>query len=47
MSLQVGQQAPSFTLPDTDRNQVSIADFSGKNVVLLFFPMAFTGVCTT
>ena len=47
MSLQVGQQAPSFTLPDTDRNQVSLADFSGKNVVLLFFPMAFTGVCTT
>lgn len=47
MSLQVGQQAPFFTLPDTDRNQVSLADFSGKNVVLLFFPMAFTGVCTT
>jgi peroxiredoxin len=47
MSLQVGQQAPSFTLPDTDRNQVSLADFAGKNVVLLFFPMAFTGVCTT
>ena len=47
MSLQVGQQAPSLTLPDTYRNQVSIADFSCKNVVLLFFPMAFTGVCTT
>jgi peroxiredoxin len=47
MSLQVGQQAPSLTLPDTDRNQVSLADFAGKNVVLLFFPMAFTGVCTT
>ncbi len=47
MSLQVGQQAISFTLPDTDRNQVSLADFAGKNVVLLFFPMAFTGVCTT
>ena len=47
MSLQVGQLAPSFTLPDTDRNQVSLADFAGKNVVLLFFPMAFTGVCTT
>ncbi len=47
MSLQVGQQAISFSLPDTDRNQVSLADFAGKNVVLLFFPMAFTGVCTT
>lgn len=47
MSVQVGQQAPLFSLPDTERNQVSLADFAGKNVVVLFFPMAFTGVCTT
>jgi len=47
MSLAVGQQAPAFTLHDTDRNQVSLESLKGKNVLLLFFPMAFTGVCTT
>jgi peroxiredoxin len=47
MSVQIGQQAPQFTLHDTDRNTVSLVDLKGKNVVLLFFPMAFTGVCTT
>jgi len=47
MSVQVGQQAPQFSLHDTDRNVVNLADLKGKNVVLLFFPMAFTGVCTT
>ena len=47
MSVQIGQQAPQFTLNDTDRNAVSLADLKGKNVLLLFFPMAFTGVCTT
>ncbi len=47
MSVQIGQQAPQFSLHDTDRNLVNLADLKGKNVVLLFFPMAFTGVCTT
>jgi peroxiredoxin len=47
MSVQVGQQAPQFSLHDTDRNVVNLADLKGKNVLLLFFPMAFTGVCTT
>lgn len=47
MSVQIGQQAPAFTLHDTDRNAVNLADLKGKNVLLLFFPMAFTGVCTT
>lgn len=46
MSIQIGQQAPAFTLHNTDKQPVSLADFSGKNVVLLFFPAAFTGVCT-
>ena len=31
---------------NTDINKVSLSDFSGKNVLLLFFPQAFTGVCT-
>ena len=47
MAAEVGQAAPDFTLYDTDRNQRSLSDFKGKNVVLAFFPGAFTGVCTT
>ncbi len=46
MSLQIGQQAPDFTLHNTDKNKISLSDYKGKNVVLLFFPLAFTGVCT-
>ena len=47
MSLTTGTPAPNFSLFDTDKNQVHLADQKGKNVVLLFFPLAFTGVCTT
>lgn len=47
MAAEVGQAAPDFTLYDTDRNQRSLSEFKGKNVVLAFFPGAFTGVCTT
>ena len=46
MSLQIGQKAPEFTLHNTEKNKVSLSDFNNKNVVLLFFPLAFTGVCT-
>ena len=39
--------APDFTLKDTNKNDVSLSDFTGKsNVVLLFFPFAFSSVCT-
>lgn len=39
--------APDFTLKDTDKNDISLSDFTGKsNVVLLFFPFAFSTVCT-
>lgn len=47
MSIQAGAVAPQFSLFDTDKNKVSLADQKGKNVVVLFFPLAFTGVCTT
>lgn len=47
MSIQAGAMAPPFSLFNTDKNKVSLADQQGKNVVLLFFPLAFTGVCTT
>lgn len=41
------ETAPDFTLKDTDNKDVSLSDFKGdKNVVLLFFPLAFSGVCT-
>lgn len=47
MKIEAGQLAPGFTLYDSDKNKVSLTDFKGKNVVLLFFPLAFTSVCTT
>lgn len=47
MSLQKGQHAPDFSLFNTEKNKVSLSDFKGKNLVILFFPQAFTGVCTT
>ncbi len=47
MSIQAGAVAPDFSLFNTDKNKVSLAEQKGKNVVLLFFPLAFTGVCTT
>ena len=46
MAVEVGSKAPEFTLYDSDRKQRSLAEFRGKNVVLAFFPGAFTGVCT-
>ena len=47
MSVQVGQEAPDFTLKDTETQDVALSSFRGqKNVLLLFVPFAFTGVCT-
>jgi peroxiredoxin len=46
MPLQPGQSAPDFTLYDTDKNPVTLSAQKGKNVVLLFFPAAFTSTCT-
>lgn len=46
MSIEIGKPAPEFTLHDSEKNKVSLADFKGKNVLLLFYPQAFTGVCT-
>lgn len=47
MSNLKNQKAPNFKLVDTEKNEVSLENFKGKNVVLLFFPLAFTGTCTT
>lgn len=46
MSINVGDKAPTFTLFNQDAQKVSLDDYKGKNVVLLFFPFANTGVCT-
>ena len=43
----VGQAAPDNSLYDTDRQQRTLSEFKGQNVVIAFFPGAFTGVCTT
>lgn len=47
MSNQIGQIAPDFTLYDSDKNPVTLSEQKGNNVLLLFFPQAFTSVCTT
>ncbi|MBH0008797.1 thioredoxin-dependent thiol peroxidase [Salinibacterium sp. UTAS2018] len=41
-----GTPAPGFTLPDQDGNLVSLSDFSGKKVILYFYPAAMTPGCT-
>jgi len=46
MSIEVGQKLPDFELPDQTKTSKSLMSFSGKNIVLAFFPGAFTGVCT-
>jgi peroxiredoxin len=47
MSIQIGQPAPQFSLFSSDLKEVALADFAGKKVIIHFFPMAFTGTCTT
>ncbi|MBI3258058.1 MAG: redoxin domain-containing protein [Ignavibacteriae bacterium] len=45
MALSVGQIAPEFSLYDETKTLRSLSEFRGKNVVLAFYPGAFTGVC--
>ena len=46
MSIQQGDKAPGFTLFSSDKKPVSLSDYQDRNVLILFFPLAFTGVCT-
>lgn len=47
MALSKGDKAPGFTLKNSDGQDVSLSDYAGKkNVVVLFFPLAYTSVCT-
>jgi peroxiredoxin len=44
--IEAGSKAPEFTLPDQDGKQVSLADFRGSRVLLVFYPADFSPVCT-
>lgn len=46
VTLQPGDSAPAFTLPDQDGAPVSLADLAGRKVVLYFYPQASTPACT-
>jgi len=47
MSLAIGSPAPQFSLTNQHGENISIADYKGKkNVVVLFYPFAFSGICT-
>ena len=46
MSLSVGDRAPEFSLPDQDKQVVSLAELRGAPVLLVFYPFAFSGICT-
>jgi glutaredoxin-dependent peroxiredoxin len=47
MSLQTGTTAPDFTLYSSEKAPITLSEQKGQNVLLLFFPLAFTSVCTT
>jgi peroxiredoxin Q/BCP len=44
--LEIGDRAPAFTLPDADGNKVKLSDFTGRKVVVYFYPAALTPGCT-
>ena len=46
MTLSVGDIAPEFSLPDQDKQVVSLADLRGAPVLLVFYPFAFSALCT-
>ncbi|WP_256841191.1 thioredoxin-dependent thiol peroxidase [Ornithinimicrobium cryptoxanthini] len=44
--LEPGQQAPTWTLPDANGDQVSLSDFAGRKLIIYFYPAAMTPGCT-
>jgi glutaredoxin-dependent peroxiredoxin len=46
MKIEVGNHAPDFSLYDSTKTKLSLSELKGNNVLILFFPMAFTSVCT-
>ena len=46
MTVSVGDTAPEFSLPDQDKQVVSLADLRGAPALVVFYPFAFSGICT-
>ncbi len=46
MKIRIGDPAPDFTLYDSEKNKITLSEQRDQNVLLLFFPLAFTSVCT-
>jgi len=46
MAIDIGQAAPDFTLFSSEKKQVTLSELKGQNILLLFFPLAFTKTCT-
>jgi peroxiredoxin (alkyl hydroperoxide reductase subunit C) len=46
MAVEVGAEAPDFTLRNQKGEEVTLSSLRGRNVVLIFFPAAFSGICT-
>lgn len=47
MKINIGQPAPDFSLYDSDKKKITLSELKGHNILLLFFPAAFSGTCTT
>jgi glutaredoxin-dependent peroxiredoxin len=46
MKASIGSQAPDFKLFNTDKKTITLSEHRGKNILLLFYPLAFTSTCT-
>lgn len=46
MAVSVGEPAPDFVLKDQDQREVKLSDFRGRNVVIVFYPLDWSPVCT-
>ena len=46
MKIEKGQQAPDFSLYSSDKSKITLSELKDQNILLLFFPAAFTGTCT-
>jgi mycoredoxin-dependent peroxiredoxin len=47
MTVEVGQEAPDFTLRDDQNHKWTLSEHRGRNLLLVFYPLSFSGVCTT
>ena len=46
MQIETGQQATDFSLYDSDKQKITLSEYKGQPVLILFFPLAFTSTCT-